>query len=206
MSDEILNSRLEGTKLIIETTDGTQSYDSQFLVAALLVFVARGSGQIEPEESAKMIELIENHFQLQGAESLELITMAMSEMADKRTLVSLLTDLGPTLSEGDKEDIALMGLKVVAADGRREFDEMEQFNKAMEAIGIAHCEDERWKSWGYVFALSPRRRSQWQNFLRRALVCPRETSVVERGFMARSYLPARVGSRYGKRGLTCRQV
>ena len=30
-----------------------------------------------------------------------------------------------------------MGLKVVAADGRREFDEMEQFNKAMEAIGIA---------------------------------------------------------------------
>jgi len=45
MSDEILSSRLEGTKLIIETTDGTQSYDSQFLVAALLVFVARGSGQ-----------------------------------------------------------------------------------------------------------------------------------------------------------------
>jgi uncharacterized tellurite resistance protein B-like protein len=124
MSDEILSSRLEGTKLIIETTDGTQSYDSQFLVAALLVFVARGSGQIEPEESAKMIELIEGHFQLQGAESLELITTAMSEMADKPTLVTLLTDLGPTLSEEDKEDIA-------------EFDEMEQFNKAMEAIGIA---------------------------------------------------------------------
>jgi uncharacterized tellurite resistance protein B-like protein len=84
-----------------------------------------------------MIELIEGHFQLQGAESLELITTAMSEMADKPTLVTLLTDLGPTLSEEDKEDIALMGLKVVAADGRREFDEMEQFNKAMEAIGIA---------------------------------------------------------------------
>ena len=137
MNSEILNSRLEGTKLIIETTEGTQSYDSQFLVAALLVFVAKGSGQIEPEESAKMIELIEEHFHLQGAESLELITTAMSEMADKPTLVTLLTDLGPTLSEEDKEDVALMGLKVVAADGRREFDEMEQFNKAMEAIGIA---------------------------------------------------------------------
>ena len=111
--------------------------NSKFLVAALLVFVARGSGQIEPEESAKMIELIERHFHLQGAESLELITTAMSEMADKPALVTLLTDLGPTLSQGDKEDIALMGLKVVAADGRREFDEMEQFNKAMEALGIA---------------------------------------------------------------------
>lgn len=137
MNNEILNSRLEGTKLIIETTDGTQSYDSQFLVAALLVFVAKGSGEIEPEESAKMIELIEDHFHLQGAESLELITTAMTEMADKPTLAALLTDLGPTLSDGDKEDIALMGLKVVAADGTRQFDEMEQFNKAMEAIGIA---------------------------------------------------------------------
>ena len=136
MSSEILKSRLEGTKLIIETTEGTQSYDSQFLVAALLVFVAKGSGEIEPEESAKMIELIEDHFHLQSAESLELITTAMTEMADKPTLAALLTDLGPTLSEGDKEDIALMGLKVVAADGKRQFDEMEQFNKAMEAIGI----------------------------------------------------------------------
>jgi len=137
MNNEILNSRLEGTKLIIETAEGTQSYDSQFLVAALLVFVAKGSGEIEPEESAKMIELIEDHFHLQGAESLELITTAMTEMADKPTLAALLTDLGPTLSDGDKEDIALMGLKVVAADGTRQFDEMEQFNKAMEAIGIS---------------------------------------------------------------------
>ena len=137
MNDEILSSRLEGTKLVIETKGGTQSYDSKFLVAALLVFVARGSGQIEPEESAKMIELIEEHFHMQGAESLELITTAMAEMADKPTLTTLLADLGNTLAEGDKEDIALMGLKVVAADGRREVAEMEQFNKAMEALGIS---------------------------------------------------------------------
>ena len=137
MTDEILSSRLEGTKLIIETADGVQTYDSQFAVAARLVFVARGSGRIEPEESAKMIELIEGHFHLQGAESLELITTAMSEMADKPTLVNLLSDLGPTLSDGDQEDIALMGLKVVAADGRRNVAEMEQFNRAMEAIGIS---------------------------------------------------------------------
>lgn len=137
MTTEILSSRLEGTKLIIETAEGTQTYDSRFSVAALLVFVARGSGSIEPEESAKMIELIEDHFHLQGAESLELITTAMSEMTDKPTLPTLLADLGATLSDGDKEDIALMGLKVVAADGSRDFAEMEQFSRAMEAIGIS---------------------------------------------------------------------
>ena len=58
-------------------------------------------------------------------------------MAEKPALASLLTDLGATLSDGDKEDIALMGLKVVAADGRREVAELEQFNRAMEAVGIS---------------------------------------------------------------------
>jgi uncharacterized tellurite resistance protein B-like protein len=135
--NEILDSRLEGTTLVIETRDGEVRYDSKFLVAALLVYIARGSGRIEPEESARMIDLIERHFSLEGPESLELITYAMAELADKPTLGKLLVEVGPTLSDGDKEDIALMGLKVVAADGRREFAEMEQFNRAMEALGIS---------------------------------------------------------------------
>ena len=137
MNEEILGSRLEGTRLVVKTVDGEKVYDSKFLVAALLVFVARGSGRIEPEESARMIQLIEEHFHLQGAESLELITYAMAEMAEMPTLAELLADLGKTLSDGDKEDIALMGLKVVAADGNRQFSEMEQFNRAMEGIGIS---------------------------------------------------------------------
>jgi uncharacterized tellurite resistance protein B-like protein len=110
---------------------------SAILIAALLVFVARGSGRIEPEESAKMIELIERHFHLQGPESLELITYAMAELAEMPTLTELLADLGKSLSEGDKEDIALMGLKVVAADGSRQFSEMEQFSRVMAAIGMS---------------------------------------------------------------------
>jgi len=137
MSDDIIVSRLEGTKLVIESGDRIEEYDSQFLVAALLVFVARGDGKITSEESARMLELIEDRYQLQGAESLELITRAMNEMADRPELGMLLTDLVPTLSDSEKEDIALMALKVVAADGRKQFAEMEQFNRAMEAAGIA---------------------------------------------------------------------
>lgn len=137
MTDTIKTKRLQGTTLVVETKDGTATYDSQFLVAALLIFVARGSGSIEPEESAKMIDLIEDHFQLQGSESLELLTRAMSEMAENPDLGQALVDLAPTLSEQDKEDIALMALKVVAADGRREFAEMEKFQQAVDAIGVS---------------------------------------------------------------------
>jgi uncharacterized tellurite resistance protein B-like protein len=137
MKDDIIVSRLVANKLIIETAGGVEEYDSQFLVAALLVYVARGSGQIEPEESAKMIELIEDHFQLEGAESLDLLSRAMTEMMEKPALAGLLTDLAPTLSDDDKEHIALMALKVVAADGHRHFAEMEQFNRAMQAVNIS---------------------------------------------------------------------
>lgn len=137
MSDDVIKSRLEGGKLIVETADGTEEYDTQFLVAALLIFIARGDGEITPGESSQIIELIEERFHLQGAASLELITHAMNEMVDKPQLGLLLTNLAPTLSDPEKEDIALMALKVVAADGRRDFDEMEQFNRAMEAAGVA---------------------------------------------------------------------
>lgn len=135
--NDIIVSRLEGTKLIIETSAGIEEYDSKFLVAALLIFVARGSGRIEPEESATIIELIEDHFHLQGAESLELITRAMGELMNQPELGRLLIGLAPTLSDLDKEEIALMGLKVVAADGKRDAEEMEQFSLAMEALEIS---------------------------------------------------------------------
>ena len=137
MSDTFITSRLEGTRLIVETDGDTETYDAQFLVAALLIFIARGSGTIEPEETAKMLDLIQEHFQLEGAESLELLTRAMSELAEKPELGELLAELGRSLSEEDKEDIAVMALKVIAADGRREVAEMEEFNQAVEAVGVS---------------------------------------------------------------------
>lgn len=137
MSDTIITSRLEGTQLIVEANGDTEIYDAPFLVAALLIFVARGSGTIEPEESEKMLDLIQEHFQLAGSESLELLTRAMSELAEKPELGELLAEFGKSLSEADKEDIAVMALKVIAADGRREVAEMEKFNQAVEAVGVS---------------------------------------------------------------------
>lgn len=137
MSDTIIETTLEGNVLVIETSDGVLTYDSKFLVAALLVYVAKGSGRIEPEESAAMIDLIEQHFDLEGSESLELLTRAMSEMADRPDLGPSLAELGKTLSDTEKEDIAVMALKVIAADGRREVSEMEHFSAAAEAADIS---------------------------------------------------------------------
>ncbi len=137
MSDTIRTSRLDGSELIVETRDGIKVYDSRFLVAALLIFVARGSGRIEPEESAQMIAQIQRHFRIESAESLSLLTRAMSELADEAGLAPELAKLGRTLAEKEKEDIAVMALRVIAADGRREAAEMEHFNMALDAIGTS---------------------------------------------------------------------
>lgn len=137
MSDTTIIATLNGNVLLIEDNDGTASYDSKFLVAALLIFVAKGGGRIEPEESAKMIDLLEDHFRIEGPEALELLTGAMSELADRPKLGVKLAALAQTLPDQEKEDIALMALKMIAADGRRDVEEMEQFNTAVEAAGIA---------------------------------------------------------------------
>jgi len=137
MGDTIITTNLDGNVLVVETTDGPVTYDSKFLVAALLIYVAKGSGQIEPEESAKMIELIQEHFKLQSAESLELLTKAMSALAEQPDLGQSLAELASTLSDKEKEDIALMALKVVAADGAVSVSEMDQFNTAVEAAAIS---------------------------------------------------------------------
>jgi uncharacterized tellurite resistance protein B-like protein len=137
MKDTIKMTKLEGTELLVETRDGVERYDSKFLVAALLIFVAQGSGSIAPEESAKMIDLIEDHFKMEGSESLELLTRAMAELTEKPGLGEHLVQLGQTLSDQQKEDIAVMALKVIAADGRREFAEMENFSRAVEAVGVS---------------------------------------------------------------------
>ena len=137
MTETIRSSRLTGKSLVVETESGTHTYDSQLLIAALMIFIAKGSGRIEPEESAEMIDLMEKHLHVQGPESLALLTQAMTEIAAKPEFNTLLAEFGRALSDSEKEDIAVMALKVIAADGRRDVAEIENFNLAAEAIGIS---------------------------------------------------------------------
>ena len=61
----------------------------------------------------------------------------MADLAENPDLNSLLRELSHILSPEEKEDIAVMLLKVAAADGRTSVDEMEMLNVAGEIIDIA---------------------------------------------------------------------
>jgi len=137
MIKDLLEPRFEGAQLIIETSNETEVYDSKFLVAALLVSVAKGDGHISEMETDKMLQLVGEHFHLRSSESLELLTRAMSNLAENPDLTNLLVELSTVLTSADKEDVAVMLLKVVAADGRKDAEEMEMLSKAAEIIAIS---------------------------------------------------------------------
>ena len=136
MIEEPKPPRIEGDELVIETQSDTEVYDAKYLVAALLVYVAKGDGTISSEETAAMIELVNEHFSMRSAESLSLLTSAMEDITSNPDFEGLLKDLGPLLSDVEKEEAALMMLKVVAADGQRDTDEMAKVRSAAELISI----------------------------------------------------------------------
>lgn len=136
MIEKNKQSRFEDDALIIETQNSTEVYDAKYLVAALLVFVAKGDGSISGPETTAMIELVNNHFGLHSAASLELLTNAMEDSAENPDFENLLRELSKLLDNNDKEDIALMMLKVAAADGRKDAEEMETLRAAADIIEI----------------------------------------------------------------------
>lgn len=136
MVEEPKEPRFEGDSLVIETQSTTEVYDAKYLVAALLVFVAKGDGHISGQETAQMIELVNEHFGLPSSRSLELLTNAMEDIAENPDFESLLGELSKLLNIVEKEEVALMMLKVVAANGRKDAEEMEKFRVAAEIIEI----------------------------------------------------------------------
>jgi len=136
MIDDPIKPRFEGTTLVIETSGETEFYDSQFLVAALLVYVAKGDGAISPSETEEMLREVGRHFQLESSQSLELLNRAIADLADNPDLEGLLRQLSTVLTRDDKREIALMMLKVAAADGRKDAEEMEKLHIAAEIIDI----------------------------------------------------------------------
>ncbi len=133
---DAINPHFEGNQLVVDNDGDSESYDCQFLVAALLVYSAKADGVITADETERMLQQISQHFQLRSAESLELLRRAMSEIAETPNLEGILKDLGGNLSEQDREDIALMMVRVIGADGKSDAAEIEAMRNAAAMVGI----------------------------------------------------------------------
>ena len=136
MIEEPKPPRIEGDELIIDTQSGTEVYDSKYLLAGLLIFVARGDKTISINETQQMMALIEEQYDIPGSESLALLQRAIEDISENPDMNNLLSELSSVLSLDEKEDIAVMLLKVAAADGRKDAEEMEKLQVAAEIMSI----------------------------------------------------------------------
>lgn len=134
--EEEIESHFEGNQLVVESGGDSETYDCQFLVAALLVSIAKADGTISAEETDQMLQLINEHFRLRNAEALELLRRAMTNIAEDPDLDALLKDLGAKLTDTDRSDVALMMVKVVSANGKADADEMARLRRSAGLIGI----------------------------------------------------------------------
>lgn len=136
MIDKPQSSRIDGNELGTETQGRTELGDRKYLAAALMVFVAKGDGTISGTETQTMMALLDEQYQMPGAEALELLTTAIADIAENPDFSSSVSKLGVVLTIPEKEDIAVMLLKIVAADGRKDAEEMEKLRVAAEMISI----------------------------------------------------------------------
>lgn len=133
------NSRglaLKGERLVISRHGARGFVDSRFLIAILLAYVAGGDGDVAESEIEVMLELVADTFGLDHAQALSHLSRAMAVFAQDMNLETTGQFLQESLNEQEVEDVVLMLLKVAAADGERNADEISAVDDVAEALAV----------------------------------------------------------------------
>ena len=136
--DEIDNStRIEGADLVVTKEGESTTYDAKFLISVLLVYVAKGDGEIQNSETDRMIDIISSRFDASGAEAMGLLTSALRTFTEGGDLVDQLQGISKGLNEKECGDIFNMLLEVIMADGDLADGEIRTAEFAGKILGLS---------------------------------------------------------------------
>lgn len=137
MENKDNNTRFEGAEIVVGESGDEHAYDAKFLISILLVYVAKGDGEIASSETDRMIEIISNHFDATSAEAMGLLTDAVRTFADGTDLVDRLRGISKGLSEQECSQVFDMLLEVIMADGELADGEVRTVEFAGKILGIS---------------------------------------------------------------------
>lgn len=137
MEDNNNGPRFEGSDLVVGSDQDTKTYDAKFLISVLLVYVAKGDGEIAGSETDRMIDIISKRFDASGAEAMGLLTDAVRTFTDGGDLVDKLRGISKELSEAECKDIFGMLLEVIMADGALADGEVRTVEFAGKILGLS---------------------------------------------------------------------
>jgi uncharacterized tellurite resistance protein B-like protein len=137
MEDNNIEPRFEGSDLVVESEGGETAYDARFLISVLLVYVAKGDGEIASTETDRMIDIISRRFDASGAEAMGLLTDAVRMFTDGGNLIDQLRGIAGGLSEAERSEIFGMLLEVITADGELADGEIRTVEFAGKLLGLS---------------------------------------------------------------------
>ena len=140
MEDSRNEPHFEGAQLVVGEQEDRAVYDAKFLISVLLVYVAKGDGQIDSSETDRMIDIVSNHFDSSNAEAMGLLTDAVRTFADGENLVDRLRGISKNLSEHECKQIFDMLLEVIIADGELADGEIRTVEFAGKILGLSQDE------------------------------------------------------------------
>ena len=140
MKEKHSEHSFEGAKLVVVQEGGKSVYDTKFLISILLLYVAKGDGEIDPSETDRMIEIIINHFDSSSAEAMGLLSDAVRAFSDGEDLVERLRDISRGLNQEESKHIFNLLVQVVLADGEVTDGEVRTAHFAGKILGLSQGE------------------------------------------------------------------
>lgn len=124
------------TGVTIDLTSLNSDPEGQALVTSLMALVARADGGISPDETIRMVELLEHRFKLSSESAIDLVSRAAAEFGVNADLDGLVANINDELSLPQKEDLMSMVLHVISADDRKIAAEMNLLTTLIERLKI----------------------------------------------------------------------
>ena len=126
----------KGTGINLRLDELSDDRTAQMMVAGVLAVAAHSDGETTSSEINRMVELMREKYPLKSSEALDLITRGVDTYADQDSLRSLFSALKDRLPLAHKEELVVMVLEVLAADGMKKPQELSWLEEALEALGV----------------------------------------------------------------------
>jgi uncharacterized tellurite resistance protein B-like protein len=111
--------------------------NAQMAIASLLAVAANSDGSIDSVETQKMADVLRKRFDLTSAVSVDLVKRAIDDLSAGDASRRLFDELNDRLTLKQKDDLLLMVLEVIAADGEKEAREMALLDQTVMALNIS---------------------------------------------------------------------
>lgn len=129
--------RFEGAQLILGDGKRAEVYDARFLISTLLVYVAKGDGNISVLESEKMIDMLSSKFDTRNSEALARLSSAIMALSDDADVVQKLQKISRGLSADEKDEVFAMLLEIALADEDLDSGEIKAIQLAGQILGLS---------------------------------------------------------------------